>query len=106
MGRMLYKFKSRATGDLIMLQPHGDQLLRLLGREAAPQGVFEVAAMPAMLSAIEQAIADEERRVAAEAADDDEPGGPRAVGLRQRLWPMVEMMRRAHLAGERIVWGV
>ncbi|MEY3273408.1 MAG: hypothetical protein RLZZ341_2309, partial [Pseudomonadota bacterium] len=29
---MIYRFKSRATGDLLMLEPHGDALLRALGR--------------------------------------------------------------------------
>ena len=28
------------------------------------------------------------------------------VSLRQRVWPMREMMRRCHEAGEPIVWGV
>ena len=28
------------------------------------------------------------------------------VSLRQRAWPMVEMMKRAHAAGKEIVWGV
>ena len=31
---------------------------------------------------------------------------PADVGLRQRLWPMVEMLRRAHAPGEPVVWGV
>jgi hypothetical protein len=30
---MPYKFGSKASGDVIMLQAHGDALLRLLGRE-------------------------------------------------------------------------
>jgi hypothetical protein len=29
-----------------------------------------------------------------------------ALGLRQRLWPMVEMLRRAQAAQEPVVWGV
>ncbi|MEY3765650.1 MAG: hypothetical protein RLZ03_609, partial [Pseudomonadota bacterium] len=29
---MLYKFKSKATGDLIMLEPHGRQILSLIGK--------------------------------------------------------------------------
>jgi len=29
---MIYKFKSKAAGDVIMLQAHGDQLMRLIGR--------------------------------------------------------------------------
>ena len=28
------------------------------------------------------------------------------VALRQRLWPLVEMLRRAQAAGEPVVWGV
>ncbi|MFM2069336.1 MAG: hypothetical protein RLZZ584_4245, partial [Pseudomonadota bacterium] len=40
---MLYKFNSRATGDLIMTEPVGDRVLRAAGREPAPQGIFEVA---------------------------------------------------------------
>ena len=47
---MIYKFKSAATGDLIMLGPNGDQLLRLLGREPSPQGIFEPADMPALIA--------------------------------------------------------
>jgi hypothetical protein len=33
---------------------------------------------------------------------------PRAKGvaLRQRLWPMVDMLKRAAAAGEPVVWGV
>jgi hypothetical protein len=97
---MIYKFKSPATGDLIMLGPQGDQMLRILGREPATQGIIEVAAMPAALAALQAAI------TAAEAppADDDEPATP--VGLRQRLWPMVEMLRRAAAAEAPVVWGV
>ena len=44
---MIYKFKSKATGDTIMLGPNGDQMLRLLGRDPALKGIIEVAAMPA-----------------------------------------------------------
>jgi hypothetical protein len=36
---MLYKFKSKAAGDVIMLGPNGDQVLRLLGRAPAPSGI-------------------------------------------------------------------
>jgi len=96
---MIYKFKSKATGDVIMLQPHGELLLRLLGREPAPKGIIEVADMPAALQALQQAALQAQ----APAADSD---GERGVGLKQRVWPMVEMIKRALDAGEPIVWGV
>lgn len=96
---MIYKFKSKAAGDVIMLQPHGDLLLHLIGREPAPKGIIEVADMPAALQALQQAVAQAQ----APAADSD---GERGVGLKQRVWPMVEMIKRALGAGEPIVWGV
>ena len=97
---MIYKFKSAATGDLIMLAPNGDQMLRLIGREPAPQGIIEVAAMPEAIAALLAAIAKEE----APPEDEDERLPP--VGLRQSLWPMIEMLRRAHAADAAVVWGV
>ncbi len=103
---MIYKFKSKATGDLIMLGPHGNQVMALLGREPAAQGIIEVAAMPAALAALQAAIEAEEAAPPGADDDADEPGGARAVALRQRLWPMIEMLRRAHAAGVPVVWGV
>jgi len=98
---MIYKFKSKATGDVIMLGPQGDLLLRLAGREPARQGIFEVADMPALLAAWQAAIADAEAQTAP--PDEDHPT---PVALRQRLWPMIDMLRRAHQAEQPVVWGV
>jgi len=103
---MIYKFKSKATGDVIMLGPNGDQMLALLGRAPAAQGIIEVPAMPAALAALQAAIDAEAARVAAADDDADDPVAARAVALRQRLWPMMDMLRRAHAAGEPVVWGV
>ena len=99
---MTYKFKSAATGDLIMLGPHGNALLQLLGREPTAQGIIEVAAMPAALAALQQAVASAEPSAAPES--DDLPAPP--VELRQRLWPMIDMLRRSQAANEPVVWGV
>jgi hypothetical protein len=100
---MLYKFKSPVAGDVIMLGPQGDQMLKLMGREPAAQGIIEPEAMGAVLAALQAAI-DAETPASAEAAED-EPGKP-GVGLRQRLWPMIEMLRRSQAAGKPVVWGV
>ncbi|MCW5660754.1 MAG: DUF1840 domain-containing protein [Burkholderiaceae bacterium] len=95
---MIYKFKSKAAGDVIMLQPHGDQLLRLIGREPAAKGIIEVADMPEAVRMLQDAAARSDAP-----ADND---GDRGVGLKQRVWPMIEMLKRSHAAGEPIVWGV
>jgi Domain of unknown function (DUF1840) len=94
---VIYKFKSKAAGDVIMLGPNGDQLLRLIGREPAGQGIVEPDAMAKAITALQQAVvADEAQR----------SESSREVSLRQRVWPMVEMMKRAQAAREPIVWGV
>jgi hypothetical protein len=101
---MIYKFKSKAAGDLILLGPHGDQLMRILGREPAAKGIIEPAQMAAAVAALERAIAEEAQP--ADGGDDKKEEGPRAVSLRQRAWPLVEMLKRAQAANEPVVWGV
>lgn len=107
---MIYKFKSKASGDIIMMGPTGDALLRALGRAPAPKGIIEPAAMASAIAGIEQAVqADEAARAEAEqeAAARGQKLAPRdGVALRQRLWPMVDMLKRCSAAGEPIVWGV
>lgn len=101
---MLYKFRSKAAGDVIMLGPNGDQVMRLVGREPAAQGIFEVEHMPQVIAALEQAVAADEAARQPE-RDDDKPGKGDGVSLRQRVWPLVEMLRRCHAAREVITWG-
>ena len=107
---MIYKFKSKASGDVIMLAPTGDALLRAIGREPASQGIIEPAAMAAAVAAIEQAVlADEAARAGAEAeaaANNVKLPARDGVALRQRLWPMVDQLKRAAAAGVPVVWGV
>src|SRR5215207_6839317 len=107
---MIYKFKSKAAGDVIMMGPTGDALLRAIGREPAAKGIIEPADMTGAIAGIELAIAeDEAARAEAEAqakADGRTLKPAEGVGPRQRMWPMVEMLRRAQSANEPIVWGV
>ena len=107
---MIYKFKSKAAGDVIMMGPAGDDVLRLIGKAPAATGIIEVAAMAAAMSAIEHAVAaDEAARAQAEkeAAAEGRSLAPReSVSLRQRAWPLAEMMKRSMAEGAVIVWGV
>ncbi len=105
---MIYKFKSKAAADLIVMGPVGDNLLRIVGREPAAKGIIEVGALPAAIAALEAAVAAEEAARAQVAARDepDESAGGDNVSLRQRAWPLLEMMRRSQREGADIVWGV
>ena len=100
---MLYKFKSKAAGDVIMTGPVGDRVLSLIGKSAAPQGIIEVGQMAAAIGALEAAVAAESPRP----VNDADDASPRAdtVSLRQRVWPMVDMLKRALAEKQPIVWG-
>jgi len=107
---MLYKFRSKAAGDVIMMGPAGNDMLRIIGKEPAAKGIIEVADMPAAIAALEQAVAaDDAARAQAEkeALAEGKKLPPReGVSLRQRAWPMVEMMKRSVSEKADIVWGV
>jgi hypothetical protein len=108
--RDMYKFKSKAAGDVLMLAASGDHILRVIGKEPAAKGIVEVADMPAAIAAIEQAVTAEEaaRRQAEQAAAAEGKKLPLAdgVSLRQRAWPLLEMFKRCHAADAVVVWGV
>lgn len=112
---MLYKFKSKAAGDVIMLGPDGDRLLRCLGREPAVRGILCVEDMPSALQALEAAVlAEEQLPVASDAAvagranpdEDAAPSTSTRVSLRQRAWPLMDLIRHALAERQDVVWGV
>jgi hypothetical protein len=105
---MTYLFKSKAAGDVLMLGPSGEQLLRIIGKEPLAKGIIELTALPAAIKAIESAIAREEAQGMQGEAVQVDPTGTQGEGvtLRQRAWPLLEMMRSAHAAAKEIVWGV
>jgi hypothetical protein len=111
---MLYKFKSKATSDLIMLGPDAQRLLKLMGSDAAAKGIFTVAQQPLAVAALEAAIAEDEARMAEllaqKMADPGSPDGGGAlsegVSLKRRAQPLLEMLRRSLAAQVDVVWGV
>jgi len=107
---MLYKFKSKAAGDLIMLEPNGRQVLQIIGKDPGPKGIIEPPQMAAAILSLESAMAREEaeqKQADADAAAKGEKASrAEGVSLRQRAVPFIDMLRRAEKAGEDIVWGV
>ena len=105
---MIYKFKSKAAGDVIMLAPTGDRVLALIGKDTTPKGIIEPGQMAAAIQALADAVAaDDAARAATGEPGAETPAGSRdAISLRQRAWPLVEMMKRALAADEPVTWGV
>jgi hypothetical protein len=106
---MIYKFKSQATGDVIMLQLNGEQMLKIIGKSPAPQGVITVAQIPAAMTALEAAIAEHEAVLARRAATlqpEEVVVEGDSVLLRQRAAPFIDLLRCSAEAGKDVVWGV
>ena len=58
---MIYKFKSKAAGDLIFLPENARQILSILGKNDAAQGIIEPAHMAAAVLALQAAVAQAEQ---------------------------------------------
>ncbi len=111
---MLYKFKSKATGDVIMLEPQGRQILQLIGKSPDAKGIVLSDEMPAAIQALREAVAQEEEALAAaEHAQNSQEGAQTSVQsasgsirLKQRVVPFIDMLQRAHRENVDVVWGV
>ena len=105
---MLYKFKSRAAADLIMLEPQGRQVVTIMGKTPGPNGIVTVAQIPAAIAALEAAVAAEEAMPPDDSAADETTSNERkeAVRLCQRVTPLIDMLKRSAAADVDLVWGV
>lgn len=113
---MAYKFKSRATADLIMLDAPGKQILQILGKTPGEPGIVTVAQIPAAVAALEAAVLEDDRRRKALEADIQQ-GNPKAgealaklsdelgaVSLHQRAKPLLEMLRSSAQENKDVTW--
>jgi hypothetical protein len=107
---MLYKFKSKAAGDLIMLEPNGRRVLEIIGKGGEPKGIILPEQMPGAIAALEAAVEREEAEQKARAdearAKGETPPRFEGITLRQRAVPFLDMLRRCEKAKQEIVWGV
>ncbi len=114
---MLFKFKSKIEGDLIMLEFNARHVLQIIGKEAGPQGIIVASEMAGAIAALDKAIATEEAAIAAAKKASTEsaesataventasPADP--VPLRQRSLPFMKLLKACNSANTNIVWGV
>jgi cyclopropane-fatty-acyl-phospholipid synthase len=111
---MIYKFKSKAAGDLIMLEDNGRALLMIIDKsdpQTLKRGIVQPLEMPAAIAALQKAVTEEETgiqdkaRAARDAGYPPTTSGP-GIGLRQRSLPFIQMLERCHAENKEIVWGV
>ena len=108
---MLIVFQSKAAADVLMFSAHALTIMEVIGRsygDALPErGVITHEQLPAAIQAIEQAIADDKHQDEDDAEqDDDVKMHPIAepVSFRQRVWPLLAMLRSSHEQDVDVMW--
>lgn len=94
---MLYKFKSKVTGDLIMLEADAKRLLKIMGREDQVKGIFLADQLESVIAALESAVVLEET----EGVQD-----LKQISLRQRSLPMLKMLKKCKDQSADVIWGL
>jgi hypothetical protein len=98
------------------IRDRGKQILKLIGKEPGAKGIILPTEMMAAIDALQAAVKQEEQAhqdaieaAQAQATSDGAPhtiDGTRAIGLKQRVVPFIDMLRRAHAEDKEVVWGV
>ncbi|MCR6479931.1 DUF1840 domain-containing protein [Variovorax sp. ZS18.2.2] len=105
---MLYRFKSRAAPDFVMLEVHARQLLDIVGKSPAPQGIITVEQIPGAIAALEAALAREGGN--SHNNDDYAVEGHTSeaekqhVGLHQRAAPLLHMLKDSQADNKDVTW--
>lgn len=106
---MIVAFRSKAAGEVIMLAEHAKPLLELAGKTfdgaLDARGVFTPEQVPDAIARIERALGLEKTPRFDE--DDPEQAARAAqyVGLKQRAFPLLDMLRAAKAKGVDVTWG-
>ena len=106
----VYRFKSRETGDLVMLKDNGKRMLEIIGKDPGGPGIVLPGQMATAIDAIRAAVvaeeADQQRQREEAAAKGEPPPQFESVSLRMRSTPFIEMLQRCQQANVEVVWGV
>ncbi|HTK00779.1 MAG TPA: DUF1840 domain-containing protein [Bordetella sp.] len=110
---MLISFRSKAGAEVLMLSDHAKPLLRAAGKsvpDAFPErGVFTPGQLGPAIAGIEKAVALAPEHPEDHQDHQDEPHPPthsmaRPVGMRQRAYPLLDLMRKAQAKGVDVTW--
>lgn len=102
---MLYEFKSRAAGSVVMTDTVGAQVLDILGKSGA-QGIFTVEQLHMAIATLQAQAARSKNQAPANDDNTDDPSAEASVSLAARVVPLIELMQRSLKANKEVTWGV
>jgi hypothetical protein len=90
-----------------MTQVVAEEVLRVIGKEPAAQGIIVPDQMPAAIAALREAAQKSRTTPAPAAGSDDQDDAPQhRVSLAQRIVPFVELLERSLAAQREVTWGL
>lgn len=102
---MALTFTSKAAAGITMLDANANQVLEIIGKERGERGIITAAEAPACIEKLQAAIAAHSEETAPSEREEPERAA-RFVALKTRLWPLIEMLERAHAKDADVLWGV
>ena len=102
---MLVTFRTKAYANITMFGDVALDIIRLMGHSGTVPGAMAVEDIPAALARLRRAIANEEAAaVAADASGEDDDDEKDAISLRNRAFPLIEMLEAAERDKVPIMW--
>ena len=105
---MLITFSSKVAADITMFGDVAVALLKLMGQSGGVPGALLAADVPSALERLKNGVAisgAEPVGNPAPPADEDEDKAPPPVTLRQRAFPLIELLEAATRAEADVMWG-
>lgn len=110
---MIIEFKSKAAGAFFMTEPVAKLVFAAIDMELSEKGIFTAEQVPAIRRKLDKAVEQSRQKDHARLAQHDDAVGSgevisreMPVGLSQRAFPLLDMLKAAEKKGVPIVWGV
>ena len=100
---MLVKFDSK-VGAVTMFGDVAVQLLQLMGHSGTVPSAILAPDIPAAIERLMRALEQGASVPAAQADEEDRPEGGPPVSLRQRAYPLIDLLRRAAKNNADVMW--
>jgi hypothetical protein len=97
---MLVRFDSKA-GSITMFGEVAVELLKLMGQSGALPGAILAADIPAAVERLRRGV--DKQPASTDQADKTDQSEPK-VSLRQRAFPLIELLERAAKRGADVIW--
>tara|TARA_A100001011_G_scaffold384031_1_gene456097 strand:- start:1498 stop:1785 length:288 start_codon:yes stop_codon:yes gene_type:complete len=92
---MLIKFESPASGSFITTENTAEKIVEAISKSDPLEGIITSSEVPRILYSLELKIEQEKKN-----RSDQQKG----IGISQRFFPLVEMLKRAKTKKEFVMW--